>query len=325
MLNEFLFLGEATVTFTDIEPLLRRFQKLTHLTLNIRGLAHDLADGFRWETCSSITPLNKFNFIIELIEPLMNETESIDEIFRSFSTPFWLEIKKWYVAVTAYSIYTISCFDEQSFISPNSLPLTTSPNYHWFYSKTKHIKVDNDTSLVHLKDFHHLERLDLSEEQLLLSIPNINQFAHLRRLIIRQNASNSILGDILAQNPQINYLTISLNNFNQLFPLENVHYLHIENTIKIVHRSQIKYLCRIFPSIKRLFISVNSPRLICHIINGFQNLGNVVLHLPRKRKSISEEWLIENTRLRDNKCSFTYRFETNRFLLWINNSVCRTN
>ncbi|CAF3000444.1 unnamed protein product [Rotaria sp. Silwood2] len=313
---------ETTTTFTEIQRLLFRFYNLTHLTLNIRGSADNLADGHRWETCSTIIHLRKFNFIIEFTDSFMDDNRTANEILKSFSTPFWRDIKKWYVAITTHNVYTISCFDDQLFIVPTtSSPLSTSSDNHWFYSKTKRIKIDKNISSINLNRFYNLERFDVFDENKLLSIDNINQFIHLRHLIIHQAISNTILGNILKHNSNIDHLTLSQNNFPQLFPLENIYYLHIENIIKFTKHAQIKELGRIFPCVQRLFIHVNSIRLMCQIINDFHHLGNGVFQFNDIIKPISKEWLKENTCLNNKTCSFTCRSESNRFLIWINNSV----
>ncbi|CAF3908218.1 unnamed protein product, partial [Rotaria sordida] len=104
----------------------------------------------------------------------------------------------------------------------------------------------------------------------------------------------------------------------------NIHYLHIENIIKFTNRTQIKELCRIFPCVQRLFIHVNSIRLICQIINGFHHLENGIFQFNGIIKPISNEWLKENTRLNNKTCSFTCRSEPNKFLIWISNSIVPT-
>jgi hypothetical protein len=289
--------------------------------LNIRGLSDHLADGNRWETCSTIINLRKFHFIIEFDDAPINPTRITNQIFHSFSTPFWRESKKWYVAITTHHIYTISCFDKQSLIPSITPPLSTSPDNRWFYSKVQQMKIEKNNSPINLNQFHHLERLDLAEESLILSIDNFNQLTHLRHLILHQSISNEILGKILTHNPHIDHLTLSQNNFNQLFPLKTIHYLHLQDSIKIRYRRQIKELSRVFPSVKQLFIHLHSIRLISGIMNRLPCLENVVFHFQELTKSISPEWLKENTRLDERIYSFKCRSESNRFLLWISNSV----
>ncbi len=317
----FYLIGEAITTFNEIQQFLFGFHNLTHLTLHIRGSADQLANGNYWETCSTIIRLRKFDFIFEFEHPFVDSTRDISQIFNSFSTSFWRDSKKWYVAVTTHNIYTISYFNEQLYIPSTSLLLSTSPSDHWFYSKVKRIKIEKNISSINLNHFYNLETLDLSEESIILSIRNINQFTHLRHLIIHQAVSNAILGNILTHNPHINHLTLSQNDFKQLIPLENIHCLHLQDSIKITSRTQMTALCRVFPSVKRVFVDLNSVQLLSQIIDDLHHLENGIFHFDKIIKPISQEWLKENTRLDDNTSSFTYRNEPNRFLLWINNSV----
>ncbi|CAF3641448.1 unnamed protein product [Adineta steineri] len=315
--------GEKT-TFDEMQTFLYRFHNLTHLTLNIRGSVNEIANGYHWEKCSTIASLKKFDFIFEFELSSANSTQVMDEIFTSFSTPFWRDIKKWYVAITSHNVYTISCFDDQLFVSSTSSPLTTSPDDSWFYSKVKRIEIDKNTSIINLHHFHKLERLDLLEEKLFLSTSHMNKFAFLRHLSFHQCISNTILNEILTYNPNINHLTLSQIDFNQLLPLKTIHYLYLEDSIKITNRTQIKELHRIFPTIKQLSIYLNSIQLICQIINDFHQLENIRFHFYTIIKPISYQWLKNNTRLNKNSCSFTYQNESQEILLWINNSMTST-
>jgi hypothetical protein len=242
----------------------------------------------------------------------------INKILTSFSTNFWRDIKKWYVAITPYNIYTTSCFNEQLFLPSIFPPVSTSSNNQWFYSKIKKLKIDKNISLINLKHFNNLETLDFIEQNIHLPI---NQFSHIRHLIFHQSISNTILNNIFKSNLYIDHLTLSQNDFNQLFPLKTISYLHIQDSIQISNRIQIKQLCRVFPSIKQLSINLNSIKLICHIINNLYQLENSIFNFHELTKHISQDWIKENTRLGNNTYSFTCRNESNRFLLWISNSI----
>ena len=124
-----LFVGDSMIIFNEIQQFLIHFENLKSLTLNIRGLADYLADGKLWETCPTIINLEKFHFIIQFKYPFAEPNRGIDQIFNSFSTPFWIDIKKWYIAITTHHVYTISCFDYEVFHSPNSIPLSTSTSF----------------------------------------------------------------------------------------------------------------------------------------------------------------------------------------------------
>jgi hypothetical protein len=284
--------------------------------LNIRGLADDLADGNRWETGSTINRLRKFHFFIEFDDAPIN----LNHIFNSFFTTFWREMKKWYVVITTHHIYTISCFNDQVFYSSTSPLLSTSPDDQWFYSKIKRIKIEKNNSSINLNRFPNLKKLDFSDENIRLPL---NQYSRLRHLIFHQTISPETLNDILTQNPHIDHLTLSQTDFHQLCSLKTIHYLHLQDSIKLINRTQMKELIRVFPLIKQLFIHLNSVKFICQIINNFHRLENALFHFRTLIKPISQEWLKENTRLNNETYSFTCRSEPNRFLIWISNSVSR--
>jgi hypothetical protein len=308
-----LFFLDKT-TFNEIQECLSHFRQLISLTLNIRGLSDHLADGYRWETCSTIIHLRKFHFYIEFV----NAPIDPNRIFNSFFTPFWREIKQWYVVITTHDIYTISCFNDQLFHAFTSPQLSTSPDDHWFYSKVKRIKIDKDNSSVDLSLFPNLKKLHFSDENIRL---DLNSYSHLRHLIFQQSISPEILHNILTHNPRIDHLTLAQIDLHQLLPLKTIHYLQLQDSIKLTNRTQIKQLIRVFPMIKQLFIHLNSIKFICLIINHFPRLENAIFNLPILTKPIPQEWLRENTRLDHEVYSFTCRSEPNRFLIWISNSV----
>ena len=293
----------TTTTFDELEPFLAHFHNLKSLTLNIRGLSDKLADGDRWESCATIRRLQKFHFLIEFVDTPINP----NEIFNSFSSPFWREIKKWYVVITTHYICTVSCFTDQLLPSSTSPPLTTSPDHRWFYRQTKQIKVNQNNSRIDLHQFPNLKQLDFSDENIPLSMIG---YSRLRHLIFHQPISSDILNEILKHHSHINHLTLSQNDVHQLSSWKSIHYLHFQDSIQFKHRTQIKELARVFSSIKQLSIHLNSTKLIPQIIDSFHRLENAIFHFRELLKPIAPEWLKE-----------TYRSEPNRVLVWISNTV----
>ncbi|UJR32961.1 hypothetical protein I4U23_020424 [Adineta vaga] len=311
---------EALTTFDEIEQLLSHFHNLTSLTLNIRGSVNQLANGKRWETCSTIISLKNFNFIFEFEHPLLDTSPELHDILQSFSTSFWLDLKKWFVIITNNRVYTITCFDNQLFHSSTHPPLSTSPDDQWFYSKVKRINIDKNTSFNNLHRFHKVEKLDLIEESIFfLSIPNINQFVYLHYLILHQSISSAIISRILRTSSHINHLTLSEFDYDERFRFQTIHNLHLQESIRILNRTQIKLLSRIFPSIKHLSIYINSIQLIYSIIDHFHHLENVIFRFQKFIKPILQELLKDHTHLGNNTSSFTCRTEENIFSVWISN------
>lgn len=278
----------------------------------------DLADGKRWEMCSTINRLRQFHFLLEFIDPHTNFNRLENEILTSFSNSFWQETKKWYVVITTHYICTVSCFNDQLLPSAVSLRLSTSPDHRWFYKKIKQMKIDSNHSLVDLHQFPNLEQLEFSDGNIPVSIL---EHTHLRHLIFHQPIDPTILNQIIKHHSHIDHLTLVQNDFQHLLPWKSIRYLYFHSSVVFKHRTKIKELSHVFPSIRRLLIHLHSPKTIAQIIDSFRCLENGIFELREASKSISPEWLSENTRLNNDVYSFTCRNDSKRFLVWISNTV----
>ena len=314
------FSGDAIVTFDEIQQSLAYFHQLTHLTLVLRGSTKDLGDGRRWETCSSIMGLRDFQFSLEFTHSSQNlSSETIRKMLDRFSTPFWCRQKKWYVIVTSTKIQTISFVDDQLWINPSYLPLSTLAHDDWLFTHTKQVEVDRKTPLHILNKFQSLEQLVLLDDSLLFSFDYLHRFLHLRHLICHRSLSNTVIGKILSHTSHIDRLTLSNIDFRQLSPLYTIRCLCLRNHPPMKHRTQVRALCRAFPCLERLSMFIHCLQLSCPIVNSLEKLGNAVFYLTVKTKSLTPDWFKENTRLGQH--SVTYRYERNILLLWIGHTV----
>ncbi|CAF0913349.1 unnamed protein product [Adineta ricciae] len=312
--------NKMTTRFDEIDGLLRRFGNLKHLSLNIRGSSNELANGTRWETCPTIVSLTKFAFSFEFVPSLVDSPERIHDIFVSFCSYFWREFKKWYVIVTVDKIYTITSFDNHEFLECSCPPLSTAPNDQWFYSKVKRIKLDKQIPFNNLNLFSKLEILDVPNESTLSLLLNVNQFAYLRHLILRQSFLNETAQIFLTRNSHIDRLTLLQFDYTELFVFPTIRYLYLEESIRILTRTQIKILSRTFPSLTSLVIHLNDFQLVYTIIDRFLHLQNGIFHFYKLTKPISQQSLKQHTHLEYTASSFICRTESKKFVLWINNS-----
>ncbi|CAF0918060.1 unnamed protein product [Adineta steineri] len=78
------------ISMDEMERFLPNLPYLKHVKLSLKGL-NDLGDGYRWQMLTSSFMTFSFKFKIELT--------SINETFRSFQTPFWLEEKRWFASI----------------------------------------------------------------------------------------------------------------------------------------------------------------------------------------------------------------------------------
>ena len=306
------------ITFNEMKRFLGHFQNLNSLTLNIRGLATDLADGKRWEMCSTLERLQIFHFLFEFTDAPVTSNRLENEIFTSFSGSFWRETKKWYVVLTTHYICRTSCFNDQLFPSCILPLLSTSPDHRWFYNKMKQVKIIPTNPSVDLHQFPNLVQLNFSDAYIPLSILG---YTRLRHLIFHQSIAVKTLDEILRHHPYIDRLTLAQNDVHHLSPWKSIRYLYFQDSVDFKHRAQIKELSRVFPSIRHLLIHLHSNKFIASIIDSFYHLENGIFELRELSKPISSEWLRENTRLHHDVSSFTCRNESKRFLVWISNTV----
>ncbi|CAF4673313.1 unnamed protein product, partial [Rotaria socialis] len=86
-----------------MNQLMLNLPDLQHLELVTKGLL-DMTDGQSWEKMTR--SLLTFNFKISVC------MDWIEDIVESFRTPFWLEEKRWFVACTWDSLYSVPYFSD---------------------------------------------------------------------------------------------------------------------------------------------------------------------------------------------------------------------
>lgn len=301
-----------------MEQFLEHFSNLNALALNICGLATELADGQRWEMCSTIIRLRIFYFIFQFTDASATFNRIENEIFSSFSSSFWRETKKWYVVITPHYICRTSRFHDQLFPFCNSPPLSTSPDHRWFYNKMKQLKIISTNPSVDLQQFPNLVQLDFSDAHVPLSILG---YTRLRHLIFHQPIALETLDEIIKYHPHIDHLTLAQKDVHHLSPWKSIRYLYFQDFVNFKHRAQIEELSRIFPAIRHLWIYLRSNKFIASIIDSFHQLEHGIFEYREFSKPISSEWLRENTRLHQDIFSFTCRSESKKCLVWISNTV----
>lgn len=173
---------------SNFETLNLPFQ-LKRLTLTINGLT-DLADGFRWEKLSA--EYTTFNIKIKV------HISNIQQILGPFSTSFWLEEKRWYIAYDYGYLFSVPKF------VPNSVH-DDSYNPQHFTAPDKMLLYNSITSLI-ISQFPILDT---------------DRFGHVEMLEFRRHASNDFMS-ILLNIVREQYTTLSPSNSIQLL-LSHLH------------------------------------------------------------------------------------------------------
>jgi hypothetical protein len=253
---------------------------LKYLTLIAIGQL-DLFDGKQWEKFVRKTRIMKFNFKFLLSQNIiLNEN-----ILESFRSSFWLEEKRWYVALSknGRSIYSIPRFRPKciNYTGNNYLPRSTAPLdilKEIFYSKSiNHLYLNFNKSInSSIHRFTHVNCLiligsTLPSIDILCSIVDLSQINELDISFIK-NISIGQIHLLLEHTSHLNHLI--MENLIPLFipPL----YIHSYTIKKWKYNHDIDKFCSRYSHIKSLKIDIYSIEMMIKLINRLKHLEHVV-------------------------------------------------
>ncbi|CAF3597689.1 unnamed protein product [Rotaria sp. Silwood1] len=115
--------SHSTITMDFVKSFLSLLPMLTHLRLIIESSLTDLLlfDGFQWANFiqTKLSLLNKFEFSFTHRAPDHSDSSSVELLIASFRTPFWLEVKHWFVTCDLeykhykqFHLYSIPIFQD---------------------------------------------------------------------------------------------------------------------------------------------------------------------------------------------------------------------
>ncbi|CAF1306821.1 unnamed protein product [Rotaria sordida] len=248
-------------------------QSLIRLILNIETKGNDdLCDSLRWQML--VSHLKIFNFKFKLFLQLSNDKQQ--ELLSSFSNPFWIVEKHWFIVCNQYEIYSVPRFAETSACESFLPPIyRTVSNERLFY--------DHIFTLV-------LNKID--EQQLLA---DHHRFPHVRVLLLAKHLSLDTLRSLVDLS-QVQYLKASLETFVQLADnmprlrelalsslslnglktsgYEQIRILHLDK-INFIGKNDEKRLFHMFTRVERFYVhgEMQSRRQMARFINGFHFLS----------------------------------------------------
>lgn len=305
---------------------------------------NDLLDAERWELFLEchLPRLIKFEFKFRC------STMDVTVLDR-FRRSFWLsEHRRWFVACDSNR----SCLFSVPYFAPTSIdhPLvpvaadrTTLPlhQHTLFYDRiTQLVLYSGDWTLPYRYN---------NIQQLTLNSPSINErvvdLSKVQSLIVNNSEwSLSIVVEWLQVSmPNVNYLSLNGNytgRHYRVFPAVSLPQIRTLDMARYepIPREDVFNWSRLFPSVERLIVQVDTKRQIPLIIDQFENVWSVTFHLPLSAGGCAErqvdqefhltsEWLMRAT-LRFGKTrndNFTYQMTThegqiNALHLWIGNS-----
>jgi hypothetical protein len=329
----FPFFSGHTIMQMHLERFLAPLQRLRRLELiTSHGAEHQFLDAYRWEI-----------FIIEHFPQLLTFnfkffSRNIDRnVIDQYRRPFWLD-KHWYVACDSSNsfLYTVPYFAPTSInhsstsISPDCTTLPIEQHF-LFYDCVTELRLDSGRyelpyrynyvkKLILNSVFIHENVLDLSKVKLF--IINTSEWSLYKIMTLIEEAM-----------PSVNYLGLNCtypSMPHQHFPnisLKQIRILCLPQYGKFEDDDQFNW-SRLFPSIERLIVSINSKSQIKLLIYQFKNMISGFFYIDphhihtNKQICITHQWLekhLDRSREKNTK-NFIYQIN-NQFLfslsLWI--------
>ncbi|CAF0927899.1 unnamed protein product [Rotaria sp. Silwood1] len=255
-----------------MEQFLWQFPYLKHLEIKAHGWKN-LFDGYQWQKLTNF--FTTFNFKFDTEDILM------DNILDSFSTPYWLEEKHWFIGYKNGCLFSIPHFAPDHIdISWQTSLRSTALNHTVIYDRLNKITIKTDVIDSNYY-FTHIKELILEcsiSVQILTSTMDLNQIKHLSVLSI-----DDILKLIPLESNMPQLCELSIKNDVTSDMIERIRLYRFSQIHKLEIGIFTKYSDYITEELFRLFAFVQhliykSPiesiqTMIC-FIDGFKHLSN---------------------------------------------------
>ncbi|UJR29523.1 hypothetical protein I4U23_010740 [Adineta vaga] len=298
---------------SSISQFLPKLINLKHFEIDVQNASH-VPNGQQWEVL--VSHLFIFDFRFTIYEKATNIYE---KQFQSFRSSFWLEQKRWFVAydnqISSYSIFTV----------PRFAPIDIN-----FYS--------NYQLLCTLSNFpfdQYVRSINIS--RILL---DINRFTKLTTLNLKgksdfdNNLSTLSFANLLNQLPHIHSLSFQGRWSTYYIPdniiFEQIRSLTARHTFDECNNKlffPLKQLCRVYPRLERLCISIHNSNEMLDLIDGLKYLSIAKFEkchpisyfdiFPKWPKQLTQEWFIKHSVRLNSNHNFTNLFYHQDIHLWI--------
>ncbi|CAF1342312.1 unnamed protein product [Rotaria sp. Silwood1] len=255
--------------------------QLIWLNLEIKtSIKDDVADGNFWQVLVRSLKTFSFQFNVSHID--------IQKTLDSFSTPFWLEEKHWYVAFQNGHLFSLLYFAPVHIDSRNlSQFRSTAPNNSFIYEQLNKFTVNS----FHINNNYHLAHIKTLALELSISLKrlqpviDLNQIEH---LIVPSLDYLLVFVPFESKMSQLHELTIknsvTIDAVDRLSHcrFERIRTLHIRVSDENID-CIIEELFHLFPHIEHLTFTprIKSLTLMLHIFKGFKYLSNASFSADR--------------------------------------------
>jgi hypothetical protein len=265
---------------------------IKHLNVDIEG-SRDIIDGNQWKYIVSHLRIFDFRFYLTKIPT--------QTILDSFQTPFWLEQKRWFVALddcqSSPCLFTVPRFAPKT--------ITYSLNYHSIACTSTELHLDQFVKTLNLPVLR----------------PLTHDFTNVTSFVLETNG-NVNRNDILPFLQLPHLRSLSFSDLSLLFVLspdlifQSIRVLNVKLPVSKLNAEQI---CIIFPQLENLQIPTVDSITILSLIDGLKYLSICKLTQcsPSFSLQLTRDWLLENSsRLKTND-NFTYQNNGENIHLWM--------
>lgn len=269
----------------EIEGLILFFPTLKDVRLTMKTWS-DVVDGYRWEKL--IHRFDRFGFDFQLEQYLP------DIFLDSFRTPFWIELKNWFVAIDQNRFYTIESFGETSFVIRKFYQKPISKTYHidHFHSTTRDFRpifkntrdlVVSDSTVPMPNLFESIESLSVISQCTFHFLFWNNTLNSLRCITLPSLICFFDIAPALQMLPalyQISFGSLQLDNFylsTGSYVMPNIRSLIFLSSDDVFNVRKVYLLSKIFPNAQSVSISSKiQASTVVHIIHRFKKLEKLI-------------------------------------------------
>ncbi|CAF3124666.1 unnamed protein product [Rotaria sp. Silwood2] len=240
----------CSVTLDQVELQLLKLSHLKHFEIQAQG-NEDLCDGLRWQML--VSHIKMFNFKFKLFSQFGRAKQQ--EILSSFSSPFWIIEKHWFVVFSQYEIYTVPRFAEtsagESFLPPMYRTVSDERLFYDHIFTFALNKIDEEQLLADHYRFPQVRVLLLAKYlplDNLLALVDLSQVRYLKAPLEK-------FVQLADSMPRLVELALSSLSLSGLKPsvFEQIRILHFEK-IRFIGKKDERRLLRMFTWVERLYI-----------------------------------------------------------------------
>jgi hypothetical protein len=305
----------------DIERMISNLPRLKHLEL-VGNFNKDVVDGQRWEM--KVKSLVTFKFQFDLLVEL--ESHDLD----SFRTSFWLEEKRWFIAYTYKSLFSVPYFAVTEADKNFCLPLySTVPDNTIFYEHIDKLRLIRTYDNIE-HHFTHVQTLTVDSSIPWSIIGKIVNLSTVQHLIFYSSLENFPVMLFMNDVPNLRQISVGsdVRGFLKQIPCETIdkiQSLEISNPFVDADDYNIEQLCTVFSNIKHLHVDhICAAIQIFDFLNRFKHLSTASFRYATWSAGEEE---VQQCRLKVlsildqlrclRRVNYTYRFDCASVHIWI--------